>query len=502
MQQSEKLAQQLQAQVGAAQSHGEGLQSICDILSKKNKDLTAELSGSKASVEDLQVGFFISAGNAATLQATTGCTSESVIIGIPWLSSHHCSICGFVHQACKCLLLRACFGENWSLSDQSRDLWSELCVNSTHMFRLTDGFALVIAYMQASLQQHKSHSEQQLAARNRDLESLRSDLQQRKVAGKQLQDTADALAAEKEELKLQLSEVSAKAREVTTDLNIAKTNLEQSATVHAKLSDRFKDSQQQLAASRADVDATQQELAAQTASVTKLQGELSTANTQLAQSATAHTKLSQQLQASQQQLAANQNDADATRQELAAQTASVTRLQTQFEDSALALHNMQAQVDAANAVEQQLQQQLQATDEARLQLQKQLEQRCEAHQLLQKQLRNQHEAHQQLQQQHQEKTEAQQQLQKQLISVRFSQVTLQAQVQQHEAQVARLQGDKDAQSEQIVTLKEQQGQQQAAFQQLHTQLVAKDSALAAETKHHAQVQFFKLFFCNTQGHQV
>ena len=88
MQQSEKLAQQLQAQVGAAQSHGEGLHSICDILSKRNEDLTAELSGSKASVEDLQVSFFILAGNAATLQAKPVCTSESVIVGIPCTSSH------------------------------------------------------------------------------------------------------------------------------------------------------------------------------------------------------------------------------------------------------------------------------------------------------------------------------------------------------------------------------------------------------------------------------
>ena len=59
MQQSEKLAQQLQAQVDAAQLHGEGLQTTCDNLSRKNEDLIAELSGSKVSVENLQVSFIV-----------------------------------------------------------------------------------------------------------------------------------------------------------------------------------------------------------------------------------------------------------------------------------------------------------------------------------------------------------------------------------------------------------------------------------------------------------
>lgn len=83
MQQSEKLAQQLQAQFNAAQVHGEGLRSTCDILSKRNEDLTAELSGSKASAESLQVSFIILPTNTATLQAPMVCTSESVTLCTP-----------------------------------------------------------------------------------------------------------------------------------------------------------------------------------------------------------------------------------------------------------------------------------------------------------------------------------------------------------------------------------------------------------------------------------
>ena len=479
MQQSEKLVQQLQAQLDAAQLHGQGLQSMRDILSKKNEDLTAELSGSKASAESLQVSFITLAANAATLQATTVCTSDLVTLRIPLYNPSpllHLLVCTV---SMRTVISGPCLAKVGTF-----EAFCELYL------RLTDAFVIAfVICMQASLQQHKSDSEQQVAAHNSELESVQSELQQRKVAGKQLQEAANAMAAEKEKLELQLSAVSAKAHELSTHLSTAKTQLKQSATSHSKLSQQFKDTQQQLAASQADADATQQKLVAKTASVTKMEGELSTANTQLAQSATAHSELSQQLKDSQQQLAASQDGAYATRQELAVQTAVVTSLQTQLQDSALAQQGLQAQVDAASAVEQQLQQQLQDKDEADQQLQKQLEQRGEAHQLLQQQLQDQNEAYQQLQQQQQEKVEAQQQLQQQLMSVRSSQAALQAQVQQYEAQVARLEGDKGVQFDQIVTLKEQRRHQQAAFQQLQTQLEAKDSALATEAEHHTQVNF-------------
>ena len=76
MQQSEQLAQQLQAQLDAARLHGKALQSTCDTLSRKSKDLTAELLASKASAETSQVSLIILAAKAATLQATVVCTSE------------------------------------------------------------------------------------------------------------------------------------------------------------------------------------------------------------------------------------------------------------------------------------------------------------------------------------------------------------------------------------------------------------------------------------------
>lgn len=53
--QSEKLAQQLQAQLEAADSRGDGLQSAFDVQGKKIKDLTAELSASKTAAGELQV---------------------------------------------------------------------------------------------------------------------------------------------------------------------------------------------------------------------------------------------------------------------------------------------------------------------------------------------------------------------------------------------------------------------------------------------------------------
>ena len=53
--QSEKLAQQLQAQLEAAESRGDGLESAYDVQGKKIKDLTAELSASKTSASKLQV---------------------------------------------------------------------------------------------------------------------------------------------------------------------------------------------------------------------------------------------------------------------------------------------------------------------------------------------------------------------------------------------------------------------------------------------------------------
>lgn len=55
IEQSQKLVQQLQKQLETAVSRGDGLQSACDIQGKEIKDLTAELSASKASAGKLQV---------------------------------------------------------------------------------------------------------------------------------------------------------------------------------------------------------------------------------------------------------------------------------------------------------------------------------------------------------------------------------------------------------------------------------------------------------------
>ena len=52
---SEKLVQQLRAQLKAAESRGDGLQSACDVQGKKIEGLTAELSASEVSAGKLQV---------------------------------------------------------------------------------------------------------------------------------------------------------------------------------------------------------------------------------------------------------------------------------------------------------------------------------------------------------------------------------------------------------------------------------------------------------------
>lgn len=57
MEQSEKMAEQLRAQVGAAQLRGDRLQSSCDAQDQSFKDVTAELASSKACAETLQVSF-------------------------------------------------------------------------------------------------------------------------------------------------------------------------------------------------------------------------------------------------------------------------------------------------------------------------------------------------------------------------------------------------------------------------------------------------------------
>lgn len=56
-QQTEKLKQQMEAQLHAAQEHGDKLQSACDARGRENEDLTAELSSAQASAEKSQVSF-------------------------------------------------------------------------------------------------------------------------------------------------------------------------------------------------------------------------------------------------------------------------------------------------------------------------------------------------------------------------------------------------------------------------------------------------------------
>ena len=55
VEQSAKVAQQLQAQLNAAQLHRDRLQSTCDVQSRSITDLTAELLVSEASAKELQV---------------------------------------------------------------------------------------------------------------------------------------------------------------------------------------------------------------------------------------------------------------------------------------------------------------------------------------------------------------------------------------------------------------------------------------------------------------
>lgn len=53
----EKMMQQLQAQLNEAQTHGKGLQSVCDAQGRKVNSLTAEVSAAQTSVKQLQVSF-------------------------------------------------------------------------------------------------------------------------------------------------------------------------------------------------------------------------------------------------------------------------------------------------------------------------------------------------------------------------------------------------------------------------------------------------------------
>ena len=57
VQQTEKLKQQMQTQLDAAQQHGERLQSLCDSRCRENDQLTTELSEVQASAEEAQVSF-------------------------------------------------------------------------------------------------------------------------------------------------------------------------------------------------------------------------------------------------------------------------------------------------------------------------------------------------------------------------------------------------------------------------------------------------------------
>lgn len=77
--QSEQLAQQLQAQLETAQSRGDGLQSAYDVQGKTIEELTAELSGSKAAAGKLQVSV-VSHGfaSAATVQSTKSAVCSCV----------------------------------------------------------------------------------------------------------------------------------------------------------------------------------------------------------------------------------------------------------------------------------------------------------------------------------------------------------------------------------------------------------------------------------------
>ena len=78
MEQSAKVAQQLQADLAAAQLRGDKLQSTCDVQSKSNKYLTAELSVLNAAADNLQVSLlscFCKCCNLACNQV--GCTLKN-----------------------------------------------------------------------------------------------------------------------------------------------------------------------------------------------------------------------------------------------------------------------------------------------------------------------------------------------------------------------------------------------------------------------------------------
>ena len=87
-----------------------------------------------------------------------------------------------------------------------------------------------------------------MAAHNSEVKALRSELEQREAAGKQLQKAATALAIQKDELELQLSTASDKAEELIAQ------QLQQQKDIHSELQSQLEKQTAELGLTRKRAD--------------------------------------------------------------------------------------------------------------------------------------------------------------------------------------------------------------------------------------------------------